>query len=108
AVDDRDPGPSGRNDRVSSTSTARAEDPRTDVQPRQSLPTPMAKRAFDIARAGTGLLLSSPIWLALAAAVRLEDGGSVFYSQDRSGKDGRVFRAWKFRSMVPDAEKHVG
>jgi lipopolysaccharide/colanic/teichoic acid biosynthesis glycosyltransferase len=88
--------------------TAAAEDPRTAVQPRQSLPTPIAKRAFDIALAGTGLLLSSPIWLALAAAVRLEDGGPVFYSQDRSGKDGRAFRAWKFRSMVPDAEKHVG
>jgi lipopolysaccharide/colanic/teichoic acid biosynthesis glycosyltransferase len=74
----------------------------------QSIPTPLGKRLFDIGLAGTGLLLSSPIWLALAAAIRLEDGGRVFYSQDRAGKDGRVFRAWKFRSMVPDAEKHVG
>lgn len=72
------------------------------------LPTPMPKRVFDIALAGTGLLLSSPVWLVLAVAIKLEDGGPVFYSQDRAGKDARVFRAWKFRSMVPDAEKHVG
>jgi len=73
-----------------------------------SIPTPVAKRAFDVALAGVGLALSSPIWLGLAVAIRLEDGGSIFYSQDRAGKDGVPFRAWKFRSMVPDAEKHVG
>ena len=72
------------------------------------LPTPAGKRAFDVLLSGTGLLVSSPIWLALAIAVKLEDSGPVFYSQDRAGKDGEVFRAWKFRSMVPDAEKHVG
>jgi lipopolysaccharide/colanic/teichoic acid biosynthesis glycosyltransferase len=75
---------------------------------RPPLPTPAGKRAFDVLLSGTGLLLSSPIWLALAIAVKLEDSGPVFYSQDRAGKDGEVFRAWKFRSMVPDAEKHVG
>ena len=40
--------------------------------------------------------------------VKIEDGGPVFYSQDRVGEGGRVFHAWKFRSMIPDAEKHVG
>ena len=44
----------------------------------------------------------------LALLVKLEDGGPVFYSQDRVGEGGRMFRAWKFRSMIPDAEKHVG
>ncbi len=68
----------------------------------------LAKRAFDVALSGTGLLISSPIWLALATAIRLEDGGPIFYSQERAGEGGRVFRAWKFRSMVPDAEHAVG
>src|SRR6476646_298357 len=72
---------------------------------RPPLPTPAGKRACDFLPSGPGLLVSAPIWLALAIAVKLEDSGPVFYSQDRSGKDGEVFRAWKFRSMVPDAEK---
>jgi len=68
----------------------------------------IAKRLFDAAVAGTGLLLSLPLWAAIAVAVKLEDGGPVFYSQDRSGQHGRVFRVFKFRSMIPDAEAHVG
>ena len=79
------------------------------LQPRLSpVPIPLAKRALDVSLSGVGLLLSSPLWLALAAAIKLEDGGPVFYSQDRAGEGGRVFKAWKFRSMIPDAEKHVG
>lgn len=74
----------------------------------QPIATPLAKRAFDVALAGLGLTLSSPIWLVLAAAIKLEDDGPIFYSQERAGQGGAVFRAWKFRSMVPDAEKHVG
>ena len=52
--------------------------------------------------------MSAPIWLACAAAVKLYDGGSVLYIQNRSGQGGRVFSAFKFRSMVPDAEATVG
>jgi lipopolysaccharide/colanic/teichoic acid biosynthesis glycosyltransferase len=66
------------------------------------------KRAFDIALSGAGLVLSSPIWLVLAAAIKIEDGGPVFFTQDRVGQGGRVFRAFKFRSMRPDAEAEVG
>jgi lipopolysaccharide/colanic/teichoic acid biosynthesis glycosyltransferase len=76
--------------------------------PVTAVPTPLAKRALDVALAGTGLLLSSPVWLTLAALIKLADGGPIFYSQERAGQGGRVFRAWKFRSMIPDAEKHVG
>lgn len=68
----------------------------------------MAKRAFDASLAGTGLLLSLPLWAAIAAAIKLEDGGPVFYGQERVGQGGRVFRVLKFRSMVPDAEAVVG
>ena len=71
-------------------------------------PIPTGKRALDILLAGTGLIGSSPLWLLLAAVIKLEDGGPVFYSQERVGEGGRVFRAYKFRSMVPDAERNVG
>jgi lipopolysaccharide/colanic/teichoic acid biosynthesis glycosyltransferase len=67
-----------------------------------------AKRAFDIAVAGTGLLGSLPVWAVIAAAIKLEDGGPIFYTQDRVGEHGRIFRVLKFRSMVPDAEAKVG
>jgi lipopolysaccharide/colanic/teichoic acid biosynthesis glycosyltransferase len=71
-------------------------------------PIPAGKRALDIVLAGTGLVGSSPLWLLLAAIIKLEDGGPVFYSQERVGEGGRVFRAYKFRSMIPDAERNVG
>jgi lipopolysaccharide/colanic/teichoic acid biosynthesis glycosyltransferase len=67
-----------------------------------------AKRVFDVVFAGTGLVLSSPLWLAIAAAVKLQDGGPVFYGQPRVGEGGRLFHAWKFRSMIPDAERGTG
>ncbi|MCX5715532.1 MAG: sugar transferase [Candidatus Omnitrophica bacterium] len=66
------------------------------------------KRIFDFSLALTGLILSSPLWAVIAAAVWLESGLPVFYSQDRTGKDGKVFKLWKFRSMVKDAEKNTG
>ena len=48
------------------------------------------------------------MWLLIAAAIKLEDRGPVFYTQERVGKDGKVFKVYKFRSMIPDAEKHTG
>jgi exopolysaccharide biosynthesis polyprenyl glycosylphosphotransferase len=61
------------------------------------------KRAFDVLLSGTGLLISAPLWLLIAAAIKLEDGGSVLFVQDRVGIGGSTFRALKFRSMVPHA-----
>jgi lipopolysaccharide/colanic/teichoic acid biosynthesis glycosyltransferase len=66
------------------------------------------KRLLDAGLSGAGLLASSLLWIMIAAWIKMEDGGPVFYSQDRVGKNGRIFRAWKFRSMVPDAEKGIG
>lgn len=66
------------------------------------------KRVFDGALALTGLTLSAPLWLLFAAAIKLEDGGPVFYAQDRVGRGGRAFRALKFRSMRQDAEAATG
>jgi exopolysaccharide biosynthesis polyprenyl glycosylphosphotransferase len=64
-----------------------------------------AKRAGDIVVAATLLLLVSPLFAAIALAVKLGDGGPVFFSQLRVGQQGRLFRCAKFRTMVPDAEK---
>lgn len=63
------------------------------------------KRAFDVAFAVAGLLLSSPVWVLLAVAVKFQDGGPVFFRQDRSGLNGHVFDVLKFRSMTVDAEQ---
>jgi lipopolysaccharide/colanic/teichoic acid biosynthesis glycosyltransferase len=68
----------------------------------------MIKRAFDCALAGVGLVVSAPLWALIAIAIKLEDGGHVFFRQARVGLGGRVFDALKFRSMVPDAEARTG
>jgi lipopolysaccharide/colanic/teichoic acid biosynthesis glycosyltransferase len=63
----------------------------------------MLKRTFDVVVAGAGLLLSAPLWAIVAIAIRLEDGGPVFFAQPRIGRRGRPFLAYKFRSMKPEA-----
>jgi lipopolysaccharide/colanic/teichoic acid biosynthesis glycosyltransferase len=66
------------------------------------------KRAFDVALSGAGLILSAPVWAAAATLIKLEDGGPVFYRQERVGAGGRTFTVLKFRSMIPDAERESG
>lgn len=66
------------------------------------------KRAFDILLSGTGIVLSSPVWPLVAVALKLQDGGPVFYPQPRVGRQGRLFTALKFRSMIPHAEAATG
>jgi lipopolysaccharide/colanic/teichoic acid biosynthesis glycosyltransferase len=68
----------------------------------------MLKRTFDASLAGVGLVLSAPLWAVIAAAIKLEDGGPVFFRQERVGLGGRAFDALKFRSMKPDAEATTG
>ena len=62
------------------------------------------KRAFDIVVALTALIVLSPVMLVTALAVKLGDGGPVFYRQTRLTKDGKTFSLLKFRSMRVDAE----
>jgi lipopolysaccharide/colanic/teichoic acid biosynthesis glycosyltransferase len=58
--------------------------------------------------ASTLLLIGlSPLFAAIAALIKWEDGGPVFFSQVRVGKDGRRFHIWKFRSMCQDAEARL-
>ena len=68
----------------------------------------MIKRTFDCLLAGVGLVVSAPLWAAIAVAIKAQDGGTVLYRQQRVGLGGRVFDALKFRSMVPDAEAKTG
>ncbi|HEX6966243.1 MAG TPA: sugar transferase [Gemmatimonadaceae bacterium] len=63
-----------------------------------------AKRALDLVGSGVGLVVLAPLFVVIAAAVKL-DGGPVFFRQERVGRHGRPFRMWKFRTMVPDAER---
>jgi lipopolysaccharide/colanic/teichoic acid biosynthesis glycosyltransferase len=68
----------------------------------------MIKRLFDIFVSGAGLLVFAPVASVIAAAIKIEDGGPVLFVQERVGKDCRVFPAFKFRSMIVDAERHTG
>ena len=63
-----------------------------------------AKRTFDLVGAGLGLVLLAPLLALLGLLVKAEDGGPVLFKQERVGYQGRRFRIWKFRTMVPDAE----
>ena len=67
----------------------------------------VVRRIFDLICALVGLILLSPLFAAIAIAIKLEDGGAVLYSQTRVGKGFRKFRLHKFRSMVQDAD-HLG
>ena len=64
----------------------------------------LLKRAFDVAFAVTALVAFAPVVLAVAIAVRAEDGGPVLYSHERTAAFGDTFHVWKFRSMAVDAE----
>lgn len=66
------------------------------------------KRALDIIMSFILLLFSFPVTLIAAAAIKIESRGPVFYKQERMGLNGRIFKIYKFRSMVQDAEVKSG
>ncbi len=61
------------------------------------------KRLFDLVISALGLVLLAPFFLVVAAAIKLQSRGPVFYRGERIGKDGKPFRIFKFRTMVADA-----
>ncbi len=72
---------------------------------RLELPFPkFLKRSFDILASGSALVLLAPVFAVIALMVR-RDGGSAFFSQARIGKNGKIFKCHKFRSMRVDADK---
>ena len=68
----------------------------------------VGKRLMDIVISSVGLLVLSPVMIAVAIAIKLEDGGPVFFKQKRMTRNGREFDILKFRSMIVDAEKYSG
>jgi Undecaprenyl-phosphate galactose phosphotransferase WbaP len=77
-----------------------------EVKQRLMLPGPRrTKRLFDLLLTVGGGLLALPLLLLLGTLVRLTSRGPVFYTQTRVGQGGRLFKAWKFRSMIADADR---
>lgn len=65
-------------------------------------------RFFDVILSSVGLILLSPVLLIVAILIKLDNPKApVIFSQDRVGKDETIFKMFKFRTMVPDAEKHL-
>lgn len=67
-------------------------------------PQALLKRVFDICLASVGLAFSLPVWLVIAAAIKLTSRGPVFFRQERVGRGGKTFTLLKFRTMVAHAE----
>ena len=65
------------------------------------------KRVFDILLSAMALILLSPVFLVVAILIKKEDGGTVFYTQTRLTKNCREFQMYKFRSMIPNADKKL-
>ena len=65
------------------------------------------KRIFDLILSVFALIVLSPVFLGVAIAIKIEDGGKVFYSQTRLTKGLKEFKMFKFRSMYPDADKKL-
>lgn len=63
------------------------------------------KRALDIIGSGILLIVFAPVLAAVAVAIKLSNNGPVFFRQNRTGLDGKVFSIWKFRTMEVDAER---
>lgn len=63
------------------------------------------KRFFDILISLVGLLITSPILILTAIAIKIESPGPIIFKQERLGRNGKVFKIYKFRSMCLDAEK---
>jgi exopolysaccharide biosynthesis polyprenyl glycosylphosphotransferase len=93
--------------------------PRVHVRPVEGLPllyveeptlsgvSWLFKNLMDRIIAALSLMILSPVLLAIAIAIRLSDGGPVFFRQSRVGREGKTFRVWKFRTMYVDAEERL-
>ena len=93
--------------------------PRTTIRPTAGLtllhvdhpeisgPRQVLKGLFDRVTAGVALVILAPLFFALAVAIRVSDAGPALFVQTRVGKDGRIFKMYKFRTMVVDAERRL-
>lgn len=65
------------------------------------------KRAMDVVLASTALVVLSPVFLVTSLAIKNDSKGPTMFTQKRIGKDGKLFEIYKFRTMVPDADKKL-
>lgn len=65
------------------------------------------KRFFDIVLASIGMIVLSPIFLIISLAIKLESKGPIFFKHTRIGKDGKIIKIYKFRSIVNNAEDMI-
>lgn len=68
----------------------------------------IVKRTLDILVSLLGLIILSPLMILIAIIIKINDKGPVFYTQERVTRGNKVFKLYKFRSMIVDAEKHTG
>jgi lipopolysaccharide/colanic/teichoic acid biosynthesis glycosyltransferase len=69
---------------------------------------PLPKRPLDMMLSSVMIILALPVSLPIVLVIKLEDGGPVFYRQERWGRDGTRFRAYKFRTMVANSDEEFG
>lgn len=65
----------------------------------------LLKRILDVLLSGIGLVILAPLFIIIMIMIKRHDGGSVFYRAIRIGRYGKTFNLYKFRSMIPDADK---
>ena len=70
--------------------------------------TAFLRRSRDLVFSIMFILILIPLWAVVAVAIKLSDGGSVLYGQDRVGKGGKLFRLYKFRTMLQGSEDETG
>ena len=66
------------------------------------------KRLKDLLGSAIGLIILSPLFVILAILIKIDSAGNVFFSQERVGKDGKIFKMWKMRTMRSNAEFETG
>ncbi len=69
---------------------------------------PLLKRPLDILLSTFMMIVSAPVSLLIALGIKLEDGGPIFYQQERWGRGGKRFKVYKFRTMVPNSDELFG
>ena len=83
------------------------EKPRTEIVNEPSLLYHVVKQLLDIVLAAIGIVVLIPVFLLVALCIKLDDGGDIFHLREIIGKNGRHFYAFKFRTMVPNADEYL-
>jgi len=68
----------------------------------------LLKRPFDFLLSLTGIIISLPLWVIISILIWADDKGPVFYTQNRVGTKGRLFKTYKFRTMIPESDQLYG